>query len=165
MISSERAAPHAICWRTSAEKRVQASRQILVPEGCPDECSGELIHQACLLTAPPPPSPPPQAHTVWDEYMSETAARYLSQKGGKMVLLAGSRHVESRTGELDIIVSGWVGSVDSGVLATTRRLFRHGSDLGRGRKAAARLWFARPIQKLDSQPCRMRVAALHRCLF
>ncbi|KAG5178974.1 hypothetical protein JKP88DRAFT_350109 [Tribonema minus] len=39
-----------------------------------------------------------QAQTLWDEYMSESAANYLSSRGGRMVLLAGSRHIESRDG-------------------------------------------------------------------
>jgi uncharacterized iron-regulated protein len=39
-----------------------------------------------------------EAQTLWDEYMADTAAKYLTKRGGKMVLLAGSRHIESRDG-------------------------------------------------------------------
>jgi uncharacterized iron-regulated protein len=41
-----------------------------------------------------------EAQTLWDEYMADTAAKYLTKRGGKMVLLAGSRHIESRDGTL-----------------------------------------------------------------
>lgn len=39
-----------------------------------------------------------QAQTLWEEYMAESAANYLNKVGGKLVLLAGSRHIEARDG-------------------------------------------------------------------
>ncbi|CBN76581.1 protein of unknown function DUF399 [Ectocarpus siliculosus] len=39
-----------------------------------------------------------EAQTLWDEYMAESASRYLQRAGGRIVLLAGNGHVQARDG-------------------------------------------------------------------
>ncbi|CAN0444377.1 unnamed protein product, partial [Discosporangium mesarthrocarpum] len=39
-----------------------------------------------------------ESQTLWDEYMADTASRFLKKNGGRMVMLAGSKHIESRDG-------------------------------------------------------------------